>query len=130
MATRTNWLIETRKAAGFDTQVHFVDALAQYGMDKTQNTISMWEKAGKLPASIVGDPQQVSVIARILNVSIAEIFRQSGFTSDIDLSSDIHPDILAMAHRLNQADDHTRTWLLEMFNHAIRHTLPETISSE
>lgn len=125
MAKRTNWLIETRKAAGFDTQVQFVEALAQHDIEKTQNTISMWEKAGKLPASIVGDPQQVSVIASILDVSIAEIFRQSGFTSDIQLSSDIHPDILAMAHRLNQADDHTRKWLLEMFNHAIRHTIPD-----
>ena len=126
MGKRTNWLIETRKAAGFDTQVQFVEALAQHDIEKTQNTISMWEKAGKLPASIVGDPQQVSVIARILDVSIAEIFRQSGFTSDIQLSSDIHPDILAMAHRLNQADEPTRIWLLEMFNHAIRHTIPDT----
>jgi hypothetical protein len=125
MPKRTNWLIESRIAAGYDTQVQFVEALAECGISKTQNTISMWEKAGKLPPSIVGDPQKVSVIADILNVSIAEIFRQTGFVSDINLSSDIHPEILAMAHRLNLADDETRAWLLEMFNHAIRHTVPE-----
>lgn len=111
---RVGWLYQARRAAGLKTQDDFVDALAARGVYKAKTSISTWESAGTLPASILGNPTELIPIAQVLKLSISDILRNSGFT-DFELQTEIDPEIIALANLLQLADLDTRASLLEAF---------------
>ncbi|MGB7339320.1 MAG: hypothetical protein WBC91_10550 [Phototrophicaceae bacterium] len=70
-----NWLVQLRLAAGFKTQQDFREALSLKGMTKHTATISLWERepGGGIPVSITGSPEQLKILADVLNVDTLDI---------------------------------------------------------
>ena len=104
----STWLQRKRHEAGY-TQLGFVQALNEAGIKKQQSIVSVWENTGQLPSTILGDPQQLMQIAKLLKVSVSDILNQYGYT-DLDLNENIPEEINFLLTIYNP------TWLIKEIN--------------
>ena len=66
----STWLQRKRAEAGY-TQAAFVEALNDAGIRKQQSIVSVWENTGQLPSTVIGDAEQLMIIAKLLKVSVS-----------------------------------------------------------
>jgi len=110
----STWLQRKRHEAGY-TQLGFVQALNEAGIKKQQSIVSVWENTGQLPSTILGDPQQLMQIAKLLKVSVSDILNQYGYT-DLDLNENIRPQALSVARRISDLDLHQQDLIIGGIN--------------
>ncbi|GAB5494570.1 MAG: hypothetical protein Phog2KO_47850 [Phototrophicaceae bacterium] len=110
----STWLQRKRTEAGY-TQAAFVEALNNAGIRKQQSIVSVWENTGQLPSTILGDAEQLMIIAKLLKVSVSDILNQYGYT-DIHLSEDIRPQALSLARRISDLDPHQQDLIIGGIN--------------
>ncbi|MGB7339701.1 MAG: hypothetical protein WBC91_12480 [Phototrophicaceae bacterium] len=110
----STWLQRKRHEAGY-TQLGFVQALNEAGIKKQQSIVSVWENTGQLPSTILGDPQQLMQIAKLLKVSVSDILNQYGYT-DLDLNENIRPQALSVARRISDLDPHQQDLIIGGIN--------------
>ena len=110
----STWLQRKRAEAGY-TQAAFVEALNDAGIRKQQSIVSVWENTGQLPSTVIGDAEQLMIIAKLLKVSVSDILNQYGYT-DIHLSEDIRPQALSLARRISDLDPHQQDLIIGGIN--------------